>query len=195
LLHRITIALVAFGPFGILLLGVADSLVSLPAAMDFLLVTIAVKEPQRAYFTALMAVLGSTGGNIALFLAARHGSKWFIKRQPSSAKGQKFQQWFHRYGLLTVFVPAVTPVVPFPLKVFVMSAGAMRTSWAKFVAVIVVARVIRYFGEAYLGLHLGDHAEAFLRRNAWSLLGAAMAMATGIYLAIRFGDRRGESPL
>jgi membrane protein DedA with SNARE-associated domain len=89
----------------------------------------------------------------------------------------------------------VTPVVPFPLKVFVMSAGAMRTSWAKFVAVIVVARVIRYFGEAYLGLHLGDHAEAFLRRNAWSLLGAAMAMATGIYLAIRFGDRRGESPL
>ena len=141
LLYKIGALLFAYGPWGIFLLSVIDSVgVPLPAAMDFLLVTIAVKEPQRAYFTALMAVLGSTGGNIALFLAARHGSKWFIKRQPSSAKGQKFQQWFHRYGLLTVFVPAVTPVVPFPLKVFVMSAGAMRTSWAKFVAVIVVAR-------------------------------------------------------
>jgi membrane protein YqaA with SNARE-associated domain len=196
LLHKLTTALLAIGPFGIFLVGVIDALgLPLPAAMDFLMVTIAVKEPQKAYFAALMAVLGSTGGNVALFLAARHGSRWFIKGDPASWRGQKFQRWFQRYGLVTVFVPTVTPVVPFPLKVFVMSAGALRTSFAKFLAVIVVARVIRYFGEAYLGLHLGEHAEAYLRRNAWPLLGAALVLATGLYLLIRLNERRGESVL
>ena len=196
MLHQLSNALLEFGPFGLLALAVIDSLgVPLPGAMDFLLVAYAVKDPPNAYFAALMAVLGSTGGNVALFMAARHGSKRFIKAEPSSARVQKFHQWFHRYGLLTVFVPAVTPVVPFPLKVFVVSAGALRTRFSKFLLVVLVARIIRYFGEAYLGLHLGEHAEAFLRRNAWSLLGVAMAMAMGLYLLIRFAYRRSESVL
>jgi hypothetical protein len=42
---------------------------------------------------------------------------------------------------------------------------------------------------------LGEHAEAFLRRNAWPLLGVVLALAAGVYLLIRFGDRRGESML
>jgi len=190
---KLTHALLAFGPFGIFLVGVIDSLgVPMPAAMDALVLAVAVNEPQRAYFAALMAMLGSTIGNVALFLAARHGSKRFIKGGPSSTKGQKFQRWFQRYGLLTVFVPAVTPVIPFPLKVFVMSAGALRTRLSKFLLVVLVARVIRYFGEAYLGLHLGAHAEAFLRRNLWPLLGAALAMALGLYVLIRLIERRSE---
>lgn len=146
-MQKVKIALLAFGPFGIFLLGVLDSLISLPGAMDGLMLYIAVKEPRRAYFTALMAVLGSLAGNILLFWAARHGGKWFIKKEPSSVKGQKFQHWFARYGLLTVFIPAVVPFVPFPLKVFVVSAGALRTSLSKFVAVILVARSLRYFGK------------------------------------------------
>jgi membrane protein DedA with SNARE-associated domain len=125
-------------------------------------------------------------------MAARHGSKWLIKGEPSSWKGQKFQRWFQRYGLLTVFVPAVTPVIPFPMKVFVVSAGALRTNFYKFLLVVLVARVIRYFGEAYLGLHLGAHAEAFLRRNAWTLLGVALAMAMGLYVLLRLIGRRSQ---
>jgi membrane protein DedA with SNARE-associated domain len=194
MLAKIKVALLAFGPVGVFLLGVIDSLgVPLPGAMDGLVLYIAVKEPHRAYFTALMAVVGSLAGNIALFWAARRGGRWFLKGEPSSSRGQRFQQWFARYGLLTVFIPAVTPFVPFPLKVFVVSAGALRTSLGKFVAVILVARIIRFFGEAYLGIQLGEGAEAFLRRNAWPLLGVAIALAMGLYFAIRRSERRGES--
>jgi membrane protein YqaA with SNARE-associated domain len=189
---KLTHALLAFGPFGILLVALLDSLViPLPAGVDVLLLTIAVKEPNRAYFAALMAVLGSTVGNLALFWATRHGSRWLTKDTTPSPRAQKFHRWFHRYGLLTVFVPCVTPVIPFPLKVFVMSAGALRTPFGKFLLVVLVARMIRYFGEAYLGIQLGEGAEAFLRHNAWPLLGAALAMALGLYFAIRWSDRRG----
>lgn len=189
--QKLTAALLAFGPFGILLVALLDSLViPLPAGVDVLVLTIAVNEPERAYFAAFMAVIGSTVGNLALFLAARHGTRWLIKDVTPSPRAQKFHDWFHRYGLVTVFVPCVTPVIPFPLKVFVVSAGALHTRISKFMLVVLVARMIRYFGEAWLGLHLGPHAEAFLSRNAWSLLGMALAMALGFYVAIRWNERR-----
>jgi membrane protein YqaA with SNARE-associated domain len=191
LLHKITLALVAFGPLGIFLIGVIDSLgVPLPAATDYWLLTVAVDAPQRAYFTALMAVIGSSIGSIALFLAARHGRKLFSKGEPTSIRGQKFQQWFNRYGLLTVFVPAVTPIVPLPLKVFVVSAGALHTRISRFLAVLLAARIIRYFGEAYLGVQLGKDVEPFLRRNVWPLGGAVLALALGLYWLMRLSERR-----
>lgn len=191
MLHKITLALVAFGPLGIFLIGVIDSLgVPLPAATDYWLLTVAVDAPQRAYFTALMAVIGSSIGSIALFLAARHGRKLFSKGEPTSIRGQKFQQWFNRYGLLTVFVPAVTPIVPLPLKVFVVSAGALHTRIGRFLAVLLAARIIRYFGEAYLGVQLGKDVEPFLRRNVWPLGGAVLALALGLYWLMRLSERR-----
>ncbi len=191
MLHKITLALVAFGPLGIFLISVIDSLgVPLPAATDYWMLAVAVDAPQRAYFTALMAVIGSSIGCVALFLAAHHGRRLYSKGEPLSARGQKFQRWFNRYGLLTVFVPAVTPIVPLPLKVFVISAGALHTRTSRFLVVLVAARIIRYFGEAYLGVQLGKGWEPFLRRNIWGLGGAILAMAVGVYWLIWLSERR-----
>ena len=194
MLSKVVAALIAFGPWGVFLLGFIDSLgIPLPATMDALLVLVAVKAPQRAYFTALMAVLGSAGGSITLFLAVRQGRQLFLKGEPPPGKRQRFERWFDRYGMLTVFIPAVTPVLPLPLKVFVVSAGALKTPFSKFLAVILLARVIRYFGEAYLGIQLGADAQTFLAHHAWTILGIALALAAAAYVLIRTIDRRRET--
>jgi membrane protein DedA with SNARE-associated domain len=191
MLRRIANVLIAFGPWGVFILGFIDSMgVPLPAAIDALMLGVAIETPHRAYFTALMAVLGSTGGNLILFQVARSGGRRFIKTERPAGKRQKFQQWFNRYGLLTVFVPAVVPFVPLPLKVFVVSAGAMHTHSGKFLAVILLARVIRYFGEAYLGIRLGGGAQLFLRQNAWSIAGVALGIALAAVALIKWVDRR-----
>jgi membrane protein DedA with SNARE-associated domain len=161
--------------------------------MDALLVLVAVKAPQRAYFTALMAVLGTAGGSISLFLAVRHGRRLFLKGEPPPGKRQRFERWFDRYGMLAVFIPAVTPVLPLPLKVFVVSAGALKTPFSKFLVVILLARAIRYFGEAYLGIQLGEDAQTFLARHAWTILGIAVALGGAAYALIRISDRRRET--
>ncbi len=190
MLAKITAALVAYGPWGVFLIGFIDSLgVPLPATMDALLIVIAVKAPQRAYFTALLAVVGSLGGNIGLFLASRHGVRRFVKRLSEPGEPQRFQLWFQRYGLLTVFIPAVTPLLPLPLKVFVISAGVLHTPLGRFLAVILVARLLRYFGVAWLGIRLGSGAQAFLARNAWMLAGAVLAIVIASYLLIRWATR------
>jgi membrane protein DedA with SNARE-associated domain len=194
LLSKIVAALITFGPWGVFLLGFIDSLgIPLPATMDALLVLVAVKAPQRAYFTALMAVLGTAGGSISLFLAVRHGRRLFLKGEPPPGKRQRFERWFDRYGMLAVFIPAVTPVLPLPLKVFVVSAGALKTPFSKFLVVILLARAIRYFGEAYLGIQLGEDAQTFLARHAWTILGIAVALGGAAYALIRISDRRRET--
>jgi membrane protein YqaA with SNARE-associated domain len=194
LLSKVVAALITFGPWGVFLLGFTDSLgIPLPATMDALLILVAVKAPHRAYFTALMAVLGTAGGSITLFLAVRHGRRLFLKSEPPPGRRQRFERWFDRYGMLTVFIPAVVPVLPLPLKVFVVSAAALKTPFSKFLVVILLARVIRYFGEAYLGIELGADAQTFLARHIWMILGIALALAGAAYVLIRMSDRRRET--
>ena len=193
-LYKISAALVAYGPWGVFVLGVVDSFgVPLPAAMDLLLVGIgagSVSRPGHAYFAALLAVLGSVGGNVGLFLAARGGALWLKRSQPAAEKRQGFRQWFARYGMLTIFVPALLPAPPLPLKVFVISAGVLRSSLVRFLAVIVLARSMRYFGEVYLGLPLGKDAPDFLARHGWALAGAALALSLALWALVRILDRR-----
>jgi membrane protein YqaA with SNARE-associated domain len=193
-MHKIAEALLAYGLWGVMLLSVIDSAgIPIPSGVDFLVVTIAAssaKAPRYAYFVALLAVFSSTVGNIVLFMAARHGRRLVSKSEPAPGKGKRFQQWFDRYGLLSVFVPAVTPVVPLPLKVFVVSAGALRTPVGRFVAVVVLARIIRYFGEAWLGIQLGEDAKGFLIRNGWTIAGVAMAATLALVFLVRLKDRR-----
>jgi membrane protein DedA with SNARE-associated domain len=76
------------------------------------------------------------------------------------------------------------------MKPFVISAGVMRTRFSEFLAVVLIARVVRYFGEAYLGVLLGEDAQGFLVRNGWTLTAVALALAFALFAAIWFSDRR-----
>lgn len=186
----------AYGPWGVFLIGIIDSIgVPLPATIDALLILIAAKAPGQAYYAASLAVLGSLAGNLALFQTARYGGQR-VTRAPEPDKPGALSSWFRRYGLISVFVPAATPIIPLPLKVFVVSAGALRTPLLKFLGVILAGRALRYFGEAYLGATLGTRAQGFLQHNKWTLLAIPLAVAALFYLLIQLLRRRspGSSP-
>jgi membrane protein YqaA with SNARE-associated domain len=189
-LAKLATFLQTYGPWGIFGLALLDSMgIPLPA-VDFLLIGIGVDSVHRpgvVYFAAAMAIAGSLIGNAILFQAALHGRRLFSKTETDPGK---FQEWFQRYGLLTVFVPALVPFVPLPLKVFVISAGAFRTPFPTFMAVIAAARIIRYFGVAYLALQLGADARGFLSHNAWTIVGGVIVVAFLLYLTMRWSDRR-----
>ena len=190
MLKRIGDALIAFGPLGVFVIGFFDSLgVPLVGGVDALLIYVAVQTPHMAYVAATSATAGSILGNLVLFRAARYGVRRFARDEAPEGKRRKFRLWFQRYGLLTVFIPAVTPFVPLPLKVFVISAGAMLTPVGRFLGVVLLARVIRYYGEAYLGIRLGQDARGFLTHNAWSIAAIAVTMALVLVGLIRWRDR------
>jgi membrane protein YqaA with SNARE-associated domain len=196
LLQHISHYLLAFGPLGVFLLSAIDSVgVPLPGGLDILLLGVAadsVKNPSIAWISAVLAIVGSIGGNMFLFTAASHGGRLFGRKEDPNAVPGRFQRWFHRYGLVTVFIPAVTPLIPLPLKVFVISAGAFRTSFARFIGVIVLARSIRFFLEAWLGLQLGRDAQGFLIRNGWTIAGLFLLLALGAVLLVKRAERQPE---
>jgi membrane protein YqaA with SNARE-associated domain len=192
-LNSIKDVLVSYGPFGVLLLAFLDSAgIPVSAGMDALIILVAVQTPERAWLVALLAVLGSVAGNIVLFSAARKGRSWARKEEKAVAPGEpgKFERWFQEYGLITIFVPAIVPVIPLPLKVFVISAGVMRARMSSVVAVIVIARVIRYSGEAYLGTKLGQESMTWLKGQVWTLTFIAFAFCGVVYLAARWNRSR-----
>lgn len=195
--RHLTDILVAWGPAGILLLSILDSSgIPVAGVFDALLILIAVQRPSVAWLCAGMAVIGSTVGNSMLFWAARKGGGGFMERATPDGRTARFRRWFRRYGMVTVFIPALVPI-PMPLKVFVISAGVTGTALPEFVIVVLVARLLRYFGEAWLGVTLGRESTKFLTTHAWNFIEGAVLLFVLLYGLILWRDRgpKSEHPL
>jgi membrane protein YqaA with SNARE-associated domain len=196
LFHKIIDALVAYGPYGLLVLSFIDS-VGIPIAtgMDALLILIAVKAPYSAPLAAAMAVVGSIGGNLILYLAARKGGRSFLAQSQKPGRAHRFRLWFERYGLITIFIPALLPI-PMPLKLFVASAGALGTKMRSFLGVVALARVLRFGGDSWLGVVVGESSAGFLKTHTWHFLIAAVVLFFALYLLVRLNDHwRGRADL
>lgn len=181
----------ALGPLGVFVLAILDSAgVPIVGGVDALLIWVTVTNPGVAYWAAGMAVAGSVIGSLILFSLARKGGQAYLNRYTLSSRGARLKTWFLEYGLLTVFVPAVIPIVPMPLKVFVLSAGALRVNPVVFAGVMCCGRFIRYFTIAWLGLQLGDATIPYLRNHIWQLVGIAVFLFVSLYFTIRRFDGR-----
>ena len=188
LFHKIIEALVAFGPLGLLILSFADSLgIPIATGLDALLILIAVKAPQNAYLGATAAVAGSLAGNYLLFHIARGGGRRYLEKSGNPERVRRFRSWFERYGLVTVFVPALLPI-PLPLKIFVVSAGALQTGLRSFLLVVSLARMIRFFADAWLGVTLGEQSGSYLKAHTWHFAGAALLLFAALFSLIRLND-------
>lgn len=157
--------------------------------VDALIILIAVVDQSQAYWAAAAAVAGSLVGCLALFLVARKGGEAYLQRRTVSPREARFRAWFHEYGLLTVFVPAFVPI-PLPLKIFIVSAGALEESPVTFITVLVAARIPRYFFLAWLGVRLGKETGPYLRHHIWQLALLAAGLFGILYLVIRLLHRR-----
>jgi len=182
--------LISWGPVGLFLLAIVDSGgLPLPGGIDALVVVLAVANPGTAYWSALAAVLGSLIGNYILYAIARKGGRAYLLTHATSRRAVKVREWFGRYGLLTVFIPTLLPI-PLPMKVFVLSAGALGVSPAAFIGVVTIGRLLRYAGLAYLGAQLGVHSMRYLKDHAWHLTAFAIALFAALYLMVRAVERR-----
>lgn len=90
--------------------------------------------------------------------------------------------------MVTVFVPALMPI-PMPFKLFVISAGVLGASFTEFFVVVLVARILRYFGEVWLGIQLGRESTAFLKTHVWHFVFGAVLLFLSLYLFILWRDR------
>lgn len=186
-MKSLVLAIQSWGPFGAFALAALDSAgVPIPGGVVALLVANASLNPAFAYLGAACAVVGSLLGSMVLFHLARKGGEAYLHRHTLSPRAQVFRTWFQHHGLATVFVPALIPF-PMPLKVFVVSAGALGVRPLHFALVILAARIPNYFAMAWLGTRLGSGALPWLKAHTleFTLVGVTLLAALLFLLSRR----------
>jgi membrane protein DedA with SNARE-associated domain len=180
----------AWGPLGAFVVALIDGAgLPNPGGPDYLLLFLAWKHPESAYWTALLTAAGALAGSSILYSVARKGGRKYLDSHASGPRAMRFRQWFDRYGLVTVFIPALVPVVPLPMKVFVLSAGALGVNPLAFLAVMAAGRLPRCFGLAYLGRSLGEHSTAWLKDHKWHFAIGAVALVALLWVLVEATDR------
>jgi membrane protein YqaA with SNARE-associated domain len=158
------------GAPGLILLGIVDaSFVPTPGSMDALTIVLAAAHPSWWPYYALMATLGSVIGAWLMFRVGRKGGKEGLEKRFGRSKMQKVYDRVEKYGFSTVFISAILPP-PIPTVAFVLAAGALKYSRARFVVAFTLGRVLRYGAEAYLALIYGKQILGFLTRYQKPLL-------------------------
>src|SRR5262249_26958533 len=120
--------LLPYGGFGLMIMAIGDSsFVSLPEVNDLLLMTISIHDPHSMLKLAALTTLGSIIGCALLFTVGRKGGEPLLKRLFADNHLGRVRGWYDKYGILAVIIPSLLPP-PTPFKIFVLSAGAFRTS-------------------------------------------------------------------
>ena len=182
--------LISWGPLGIFLFAAIDGAgVPNPGGTDLLLIAVTIAQPSSMLLAAGLAVLGSLIGSVIFYEIFSRGGERLLTRYTSTGRGLRLRAWFLRYGLITVFVPALLPIPVLPFKLFAASASAMRVGRARFLLVILAGRIPRYFGLAFLGATLGEESWPWVQAHLWLFGLIAAALFVGLYFAIRWTSR------
>ena len=164
-----------------------------PASVHFLsdagLLLVAIKRPEAALLCAALATAGSMLGSTVFYEVMRKGGDKFLLRYTSSGRGKRFRAWAQRYGMVTVFISALIPIPILPLKVFAACTCAMGVSRTRFLLVLLVARVARYGGLAYLGAQLGANSTAWIKGHYWQMGALAVGLFGVLYALLKWNDR------
>src|SRR5579864_4362658 len=182
--------LIQWGPHGVFAIAMIDSLgVPNPGITDAVLILAAIANPGNAILCASLAVVGSLLGGAVFLEITRRGGERYLLRFTSAGRGLKFRAWFLRYGLVTVFIPALLPLPFLPFKVFAACAGAMGESRLKFLGVMAAGRIPRYFALVYLGATLREESGAWIKAHLPHMGAFALAIFLLLYGLIRLADR------
>jgi membrane protein YqaA with SNARE-associated domain len=162
-LTKLSHFLASFGPFGLLAIAFLDSLmIPMPGGVDGVLMLLAASKPSWMLVYVAAAMIGSTAGSVGLYRISRRAGHRALRRF-SESKQKRVKDLIDRYDVLSVLVASVMPP-PFPLKVFIVSAGVFRLNLLRFTIAIAAGRTFRYLLEGYLAARYGEQAKELLSR-------------------------------
>jgi membrane protein DedA with SNARE-associated domain len=148
--------LIGFGGAGLFIVAVIDSSVipvPLPGSADLVLLLLTAYRSSSSTSTLTFVACAFSGSVIGGFLtwaAGRKGGEAAIERLGKGRFVRQVSNWVKRNGMVSVGVAALLPP-PVPLLPFLLAAGALGVSRARFVVPYSAARLIRYGVLGWLG--------------------------------------------
>lgn len=151
-----------------------------PVPPDVMLAPMALANPQRWFFLALLTTLASVAGGVFGYLIGYFAIDAILPWLQESKYWPAYQtavEWFGVWGFWAVFIAGVSPI---PYKVFTIAAGALSMALLPFMLASLVGRGLRFFLVAGLMAWGGARMEAALHRYV-DRLGWAMVVLVVIF--------------
>jgi membrane protein YqaA with SNARE-associated domain len=158
-----TSTLLHLGAAGLFVLAVIDSS-PLPTfgGPDIVTAILAASHRPSWYEYAAAATAGSIVGAYFTFHLARKAGSAYLDKKFRKSVVSRFLRLFKKWGTGTLIASTMIPL-PTPTSMFFAAAGASDYPQSKFLAIVVFARAVRYFGIAYVASLYGRSLLRVLR--------------------------------
>jgi membrane protein YqaA with SNARE-associated domain len=130
---------------------------------DVILAPMALKQPNKAYYYALVCTITSVLGGLAGYFLGEILLAFLLEyglievTMVDTAK-----TWFDQYNVWFVGLAAFSPL---PYKLATITAGTMNMALLPFILISLLARGARYYLVAFLVKKFGDQADVWLQKH------------------------------
>jgi membrane protein YqaA with SNARE-associated domain len=166
------------GALGLFFLAILDSSpIPTFGGPDILIAILAATHRNPWYEYAAVATAGSVIGAYLTFRIARKAGSAYLNSKFGSGRVSALLNVFEKWGSGTLAASAAIPF-PFPTSMFFAAAGASKYRTDRFLAVVAIARAVRYSAIALVADLYGRHFVRMIRHPVqywgWSLFFIAM---------------------
>jgi len=168
------------GGLGLLIFAIIDSSpIPTFGGLDILLAILAARRREPWYYYAGFATVGSVIGAYITFHMARKAGLDYLNRKFGQRRVARFLEFFQHWGTGALAVSALLPF-PFPTSAFFAIAGVLDYPLQAFIAIVTLARALRYGAIAIIASKYGRRFVVGLRHPGqhpgWLLAMAATAV-------------------
>lgn len=173
--------------WGLVLLGALDAslFVFIPFGIDAVVIYMSARNREWFWLYPLLVTAGSmAGAAITYAIGARIGDEG-LRRFVSARQLERIRTRMKDIGPLAMGLSAALPP-PLPLKVLILTSGALKVPLARFLAVFAAARLVRFGIGALLARRFGTSILRVLESEAaqWLVIGLVVAAIAGTVAAL-----------
>lgn len=197
IMHSFWMFVRRFGALVFFPLGLLDmSVVPAPGSFDALLIVLTASHKNLWWYYALMATGGSVLGAWPTFRLGRKSGEEALEKKLGASRSKKIFAAFHRWGFWSMMLGALAPP-PMPASAFVLTAGALKYPWQKFLLAWTLGRVLRFGAVAWIteryGKYIFNWFRGYYRPALWAVGVAGVAGgAVALWFYIRERRRHGS---
>ena len=152
-----------------------------PVPPDFVLIPLALANPEFAVGYAAVATAGSVLAGLLGFYVGRKGGRPALESRFSGERVARAEQYFDRYGLATLGIGAFAPI-PEGYELLSVAAGVLGVDARTYLLASLLGRGGKYLLEALLVLALGDAVRSMGEVDLYGVIGVVALVVVVAYL-------------
>ncbi|HIM58404.1 MAG TPA: DedA family protein [Gammaproteobacteria bacterium] len=130
---------------------------------DVILAPMSLKQPNKAYYYALVCTITSVLGGLAGYFLGEILLAFLLEYSLiKMTMVDTSKIWFDQYGIWFVGLAAFSPL---PYKLATITAGTVSMALLPFILISLLARGARYYLVAFLIRKFGDQADVWLKKH------------------------------